>query len=84
MLFVLLIIGLSKQELSAIMKPQLVWVFIIALALVFLVAAINVFPSSVGGAFLGLRNFVMNRGQVVGAIVLLAIGGLVAWWVTKK
>jgi len=83
MLFVLLVIGLSKQELGAIMTPHLMWVFIIALALVFLIAAINVFPGTFSAGWHGFREFVTNKGKIAGAIVLLVIGGFVAWIVTK-
>jgi len=79
MLFVLLIIGLSKQDISAIMKPWLVWIFIMALIFVFLLSAFNVFPNLLWN----LRGFFINKSKIVGAFILLITGILVAWFVTK-
>jgi len=82
--FVLIIIGLSQQKIADIMKPWAVWVFIIALILVFLIVAIKVFPDTFGNVWSDIVYFFINNAKIAGAIVLLIIGGIVVWIVTKK
>ena len=43
--FILLVIGMSQQKIQNIMKPGFVWFFVIAVLIIFLVAAFNVFSS---------------------------------------
>ena len=82
--FVLLIIGLSQQKIADIMKPGFVWVFIVLLILVFLIAAIKVFPAAFGDTWNNIVGFVTNEARIAGAIILLIIAGLAAWIITKK
>jgi len=78
--FILIIIGLSQQNIDKIMKPGFVWVFIIALILVFFIAAIRVFDP----VFYNIKWFVFSRGRIFGGIILLAIAVLVGWIITRK
>jgi len=82
--FILVIIGLSQQKIGDIMKPGFVWVFIVVLILVFLIAAIKVFPSTFGNAWNNIVYFVTNEARIAGAIILLIIAGLAAWIITRK
>ncbi len=81
--FILIIVGLSQQKISDIMKPWFVGVFIAALILVFLIAAIIVF-SSFSGIWDDITDFVTNEARIAGAIILLVIAILAAWVMTKK
>ena len=62
--FILIIIGLSQQKISSIMKPGFVWVFIVLLILVFLVAYVKLkqlkAPSSSGQG-----HVILNHGTRV-------------------
>ncbi len=78
--FVLLIIGFSQQKIGDIMKPGIVWVFIIVLIAVFLVAAIKVFAP----VWVDIKDFITTEGRIVGGILLLIIAALAAWVITKK
>jgi len=82
--FILVIVGFSGIKSGEIIKPGFVWVFIILLIGVFILAAISVFPSSVGNAWDSLSNFVIENGRISGAVILLIIAGLVAWVIVKK
>jgi hypothetical protein len=81
--FILIIIGLSQLKIGDIMKPGFVWIFIAALLLVFLIAAITVF-SSFGEVWYGILNFVTLESRIAGAIILLIIALIVAWIIVKK
>jgi hypothetical protein len=92
--FILIIIGLSQKDFS-IVKPWLSWVFVVALIVVFLIAAIVVFnkqfnPYLPGGNeqegstfLLNLKHFLYSA-KFLGAILLLAIAALTAWAITRK
>jgi len=82
--FVLIIIGLSQQKISDIMKPGFVWVFIVLLILVFLISAIKVFPNAFGHAWWDVVGFVTVQARIAGAIILLIIAGIAAWIITRK
>ena len=77
--FILIIIGLSQQKISEVMKPGFVWVFIILLILVFLISAIKVFS-----IWQPLKEFVTMEGSIAGAIILLVIAAITAWVLTKS
>ncbi|MEK6890582.1 MAG: hypothetical protein AABX03_00425 [Nanoarchaeota archaeon] len=92
--FVLVIVGFSQKDMSSFMKPGLAWVFIILLAIIFLVSAIVVFnpflkpylPGSSGGGdpfLLSIKNFAYSD-KVLGAVLLLIIAALTSWFITKK
>ncbi len=77
--FILIIIGLSQQKIADIMKPGFVWVFIVALILIFLISAVKVFS-----IWQPIQEFVTTEARIAGAIILLIIAGLAAWIITKK
>ncbi|MEK6820692.1 MAG: hypothetical protein AABX71_03195 [Nanoarchaeota archaeon] len=77
--FILIIIGLSQQKISDIMKPGFVWVFIIALIVIFLISAVKVFSF-----WQPIKEFVTTEARIAGAVILLAIAALTAWVLTKK
>ncbi len=93
--FVLIIAGFSQKDISVFMKPALGWVFIVLLAIVFLVSAIVVFnpmlkpylpgsSGSGGDAFLlNITDFLYSE-KVLGAVLLLIIAGIASWVITKK
>lgn len=81
--FILIIVGLSQQKISDIMKPWFVWVFIVVLILIFLIAAVTVF-SSFSGIWGDISGFVTNEARIAGAIILLIIAVIAAWVMTKK
>ena len=82
--FILILIGLSQQEIADIMKPGFVWVFIVALILIFLISAIKVFPSTFGDLWYEVTDFITTEARIAGAIILLIIAGLTAWVITRK
>jgi FtsH-binding integral membrane protein len=77
--FILILIGLSQQKINDIMKPGFVWVFIVALILVFLISAVKVFAF-----WQPIKEFVTAEGRIVGGILLLIIAALAAWVITRK
>lgn len=77
--FILLLIGLSQRKIEEIMKPGFVWVFIVALILIFLIAAIKVFSF-----WQPIKEFITNEAKIVGGVLLLIIAALAAWVMTKK
>lgn len=81
--FILIIIGLSQHKVDVIMKPGFVWVFIIALILVFLISAASVF-SSLSSVWFKISDFVSNQARIAGAIILIVVAAVVAWVLTKK
>ena len=78
--FILIIVGLSQNKITDIIGKKFVWVFIVALILVFLISATKVFSPVWGD----VQDFITNEGRVVGGIILLIVAALVAWAVTKK
>ncbi len=82
--FILLLIGLSKQDIGSIMKPGFVWVLVIALIIVFLVAAIKIVPASFGDVWYSTAGFITNEARIAGGIMLLIVAGLAAWVLTKS
>ena len=82
--FILLIVGLSQHKITDIVGKGFVWFFVIALILVFLIAAIKVFPNAFGEAWNELVGFMTFRARIAGAIILLIIASLTAWVITKK
>ncbi len=81
--FILIIIGLSQQEISNIMKPWFVWIFIALLILIFLISAVSVFPALFGNIWFEITKFVTLRSQIAGGIILLIIAGITAWIISK-
>ena len=80
--FILIVVGLYTPKVADVVKPGFVWLFIVALILVFLIAAITVF-SSFSGIWEDITSFVTNEARLAGAIILLIIAVLAAWVMTK-
>ncbi len=80
MFFILIIIGMSQQKIGDIVGKKFVWVFIVALILIFLVAATKVFSP----IWFEVRQFITHEGRIVGGIILLVIAVIVAWVITRK
>ena len=95
--FVLVIMGFSvgNDVMKKMTTSKFGWAIIIILIIIFLIAAIRVFnpvfhPSLIitsggegsPGIIWQLRQ--MLDSQVIGSILLLVIGGIVAWVLTKK
>ncbi|VVB78638.1 Uncharacterised protein [uncultured archaeon] len=93
--FILVVLGFSTKSLDKIMTPGFGWAFVIILIIVFLIAAIRVFnpvfhPSLIltsggegsPGIIWQIRQ--MLDSQIMGSILLLVVGGVVAWVLTKK
>ncbi|MFA5992389.1 MAG: hypothetical protein WC796_01640 [Candidatus Pacearchaeota archaeon] len=88
--FVLIIVGFSQKKMDDFMKPGLGWVFIILLAIVFIVAAIKVFnpifvqflPGTASSAS-GIKSFFYSE-RFLGGALLLIIAAAAAWVLTKK
>ena len=92
---VMIIVGLSQKKVDDFMKPWMAWVFIVLLAIVFLISAMVVFnpvlgpylpgQSDVGGeAFLiSVKHFLYSE-RFLGALLLLGIAAVTAWILTKK
>ena len=78
--FVLIIVGLSQNKISDIIGKRFVWVFIVALILVFLISATKVFAP----VWWNVQDFITNEGRIVGGVLLLIIGALAAWVITRK
>tara|TARA_Y100000310_G_C20475226_1_gene712067 strand:- start:332 stop:799 length:468 start_codon:yes stop_codon:yes gene_type:complete len=78
--FILIIVGLSQNKITDIIGKKFVWAFIVGLILVFLISATKVFAP----VWWGVQDFITNEGRIVGAVLLLIIGGLVAWVIAKK
>ena len=94
--FVLMLIGFSQKDVDAMMKPWLAWVFIGALAIVFLVSAMVVFGSAFDGWLPGqadpkdansflisMKNFFYGE-QFLGALILFIVTVVASWLITKK
>ncbi len=93
--FVLLIIGFTQEKISSIMKPGITWVFIILLAIILIVVALNVFqtqiaPYTPGGNETGGNSMLLSfkhifiSNEVLTALLLLVVAAAAAWVVTKK
>jgi hypothetical protein len=81
--FILLIIGFSQKKMEDMMKPGLAWIFIVLLIVIFIVAAVKIFGSSLTPAYNNFREFIGNNGWF-GGIVLLIVAILASWVLTKK
>jgi uncharacterized protein YacL len=60
------------------------WVFIAVLIIIFLVAAVKVFPTVFGDLWDQVTDFVTNEARIAGAIILLIVAALAAWVITRK
>ena len=76
---VLLIAGLSTKSWEKMMTPAFAWVVVGILIIIFLVAAIRVF-NPVFHPDLGITS----GGGFFGSLILIVVGALVAWVLTKK
>jgi len=81
--FVLILVGLSQQKVEAIVRPWFVWVLIVALILVFLIAAIKVFSTTLDPLLSDIRDFIDTEDRILGAVILLVIAGIASWILTK-
>jgi hypothetical protein len=91
---ILLIAGLAGGKLDWIAKPFFGWAIVGVLIAIFLVSAIYVFnpvfhpdlviASGSGGTSLVQQIRYASEGRWVGTLLLVGIGGLVAWIVGKK
>ncbi|MFH1308062.1 MAG: hypothetical protein ABIH72_04375 [archaeon] len=80
--FVLMIIGFSQKKMEDMMKPGLAWVFIALLVIVFLVAAIVVFPGTLEPLYDDFTDWT-DSGGIAGGILLIIIAAIAAWVVAK-
>jgi len=90
---VLLIAGLSTKDLDKIMSNKFAWMIIAILVIIFLVAAVRVFnpvfhpdlgiTSGEGTSMIKQISGTLG-GRTAGTLLLLVIGGIVAWVVTRK
>lgn len=81
--FILVIVGLSQQKITEVIKPGFVWVFIIVMIVILLGFAINMF-SSVNAVFSQIQNFFINQAKFAGALLLIAVAAVVSWVLVKK
>ena len=92
---VLVIIGFSTKDFEKMTTPGFAWVVVVILLIIFLIAAIRVFNpmfhselgiTSAGegqqGVLVQIRN--MFDSQVSGSVLLLILGFIVAYVLTKK
>lgn len=92
---VLVIIGFSTKDVEKMTTPGFAWIVVAILVVIFLIAAIRVFNpmfhpelgiTSAGdgqpGVLVQIRN--MFDSQVTGSVLLLILGLVVAWILTKK
>lgn len=82
LLFILLTVGLGTK-ISDVIKPNFMWIFVVALILVFVFSAIKIFPSTFGNSWNQLTNFISVEARIAGGIILLIIAGLAAWVLVK-
>jgi len=80
--FILIIIGMSQQKFEVFFKPGVVWIIIIALILIFLISANQVFSNLL--LFENFKNAIDTNTRVVGGLILLAVAAIVSWILTKK
>lgn len=92
--FIMFLMAFSQGEINKMMKPWFGWVFVILLIVVFLLSLLQVYyavlspylpwNSGAGGDpfFLQLKDFFYSS-RVVGAVLVLILGALVAWILTK-
>lgn len=83
LLLMLVLIGLGGK-IETFFKPGFLWVFVIVLILVFVVAAIKIFPNFFGSVWESVNQFATGKSRIFGGIVLMIIAALVAWVIVKK
>jgi hypothetical protein len=94
--FVMVLMAFSQGDINKMMKPWFGWIFVIILLIIFFVSSVNVFgtaitqyliPGSPGAgadpSLLYFRDFFFTS-KWFGAIILLAVGLLMGWILTKK
>jgi len=91
--FVLLVAGFSTKSIDKMMTPAFAWVVVIIVLVVFLIAAIRVFNPVFHpdyGLVSGEKPEVISQAitllfgsQVSGSILLLVVGAIVAWVLSK-
>ena len=82
--FMMMIVGLSQKELEKFMKPQVTWVFVGLLSLIFLWSAIVVFNPFFGPY---IHRFTYDQsisGAVILTIVAAAASFIITWKGKKK
>jgi hypothetical protein len=82
--FVLIIVGLSQQKISDIVGKEFALGFVAVLILIFVIAAIKVFPSVFGNAWSEVTKFVTLQSRIAGGIILLIIAGITAFILSKS
>jgi hypothetical protein len=80
--FILIIIAISQQKFELFFKPGAVWVIIIALLLIFLVSANQVFSNLL--LFENFKTVVNTDARLTGGVLLIAVAAIVSWILTKK
>jgi len=80
--FILLILGMSQQKFEIFFKPATIWVIIIAILIIFLVSANQVFSNLL--LFENFKNTIDTNSRLVGGILLAIVAALVSWILTKK
>ena len=82
--FVLILVGFRGMDYEKFFTPGVMWVFIAVLIVIFLIAAIKVFPTVFGDLWDQVTDFVTNEARIAGAIILLIVAALAAWVITRK
>jgi hypothetical protein len=80
--FILIVIAISQQKFELFFKPGAVWVIIIALLLIFLVSANQVFSNLL--LFENFKTVVNTDARLTGGVLLIAVAAIVSWILTKK
>lgn len=92
---VLILIGFSQKNIEDLMKPWFAWVSVVVLVVIFLISAIVVFnpiikpylpgqPETGGDSFLlSVAHFLYSE-KFLGAVLLIIIAAVTAWFITKK
>jgi len=81
--FILLIVGIGTKP-SELIKPGFMWVFVIALALVLIITAVNLFTPGIAQSWQNSVEYVGENSAVFGAIGFLIIALIVIFIVVKK
>ncbi len=82
--FVLIIVGLSQQKISDVVGKEFALGFVAILILIFVIAAIKVFPYVFGNAWSEITEFVTLQSRIAGGIILLVIAGITAAVLSKS
>jgi hypothetical protein len=92
--FVLIIVGFATKDMHKFLGNKFAWIFIIFLAIVFLISALYVFnpifhptlglsPGEGESIVSQIRDWI-SSSSAGGFIALVVIAGIVAWVITKK